>query len=536
MFKSQKEYLDATLLRGHDPDRWTVTDTARETEQSDFVHEVQHRHSFRSTGHLEPEEDLVKLPSEVTEASTETTELTKFVGFFACDMESSDDFPMMSMILNPGDSRFVYVEGESKKAIWAKAEEVCAKQWEYMCGKPFQGSRSYFDQVEEGKVRGGCLFGWEIKEVPLGFSLYGFEPHLCVSKPATIIQALVRGFLERRSMYMLECEAGPHSLKEALNGRHRLLVLHLTGYKGPHDWLAPYPEAHDSRLNADALQVEFYKFFDEIDPGMRGCFGLSTKCPGDYWYDIEVSRMHDAEKRQGELDAVIRANPGAPTKYLAATLAKHGWNLDVPKFEAWNEKVLFMPPLSTPVCIVCLFDPKGEKWGEEGGEFECGACRDEPCFQWNATSNEDECGSFPVKGTHLSTSDSECTCKQFIKKSTDSLIRCFKEHRLITVDSDDEDSGVHQDESEELAKLHEEPALLRCEARPFGDAAPPRKRCLETLEYPEPRSPLYSPPRFPTKWVNACLECGVDMGRGNPRQLCGKTQCDSEPFRKRAKY
>ena len=231
------------------------------------------------------------------------------------------------------------------------------------------------------------------------------------------IQALVRRFLERRSMYMLES----HSLKGALKGRHRLLVLHLTGYKGPHDWLAPYPEAHDSRLNADALQVEFYKFFDEIDPGMRGCFGG----PGDYWYDIEVSRMHDAEKRQGELDAVIRANPGAPTKYLAATLAKHGWNLDVPKFEAWNEKVLFMPPLSTPVCIVCLFDPKGEKWGEEGGEFECGACRGEPCFQWNATSNEDEGGSFPVKGTH-------CTCKKFIKESTDSLIRCFEEHELIS--------------------------------------------------------------------------------------------------------
>ena len=25
--------------------------------------------------------------------------------------------------------------------------------------------------------------------------------------------------------------------------------------------------------------------------------------------------------------------------------------------------------------------------------------------------------------------------------------------------------------------------------------------------------------------MNACLECGVDMGRSNPRQLCGKTFC-----------
>jgi hypothetical protein len=25
---------------------------------------------------------------------------------------------------------------------------------------------------------------------------------------------------------------------------------------------------------------------------------------------------------------------------------------------------------------------------------------------------------------------------------------------------------------------------------------------------------------------NLCLECGIDMGPHNPRQLCGKTQCD----------
>lgn len=27
--------------------------------------------------------------------------------------------------------------------------------------------------------------------------------------------------------------------------------------------------------------------------------------------------------------------------------------------------------------------------------------------------------------------------------------------------------------------------------------------------------------------MNRCLECGVDMGRCNPRQLCGKTICYS---------
>jgi len=27
--------------------------------------------------------------------------------------------------------------------------------------------------------------------------------------------------------------------------------------------------------------------------------------------------------------------------------------------------------------------------------------------------------------------------------------------------------------------------------------------------------------------MNKCLECGVDMGRCNPRQLCGKTVCNS---------
>jgi hypothetical protein len=27
--------------------------------------------------------------------------------------------------------------------------------------------------------------------------------------------------------------------------------------------------------------------------------------------------------------------------------------------------------------------------------------------------------------------------------------------------------------------------------------------------------------------INRCLECGVDMGRCNPRQLCGKTICYS---------
>ena len=25
---------------------------------------------------------------------------------------------------------------------------------------------------------------------------------------------------------------------------------------------------------------------------------------------------------------------------------------------------------------------------------------------------------------------------------------------------------------------------------------------------------------------NLCMECGIDMGEGNPRQLCGKTRCE----------
>lgn len=28
--------------------------------------------------------------------------------------------------------------------------------------------------------------------------------------------------------------------------------------------------------------------------------------------------------------------------------------------------------------------------------------------------------------------------------------------------------------------------------------------------------------------MNRCLECNVDMGRSNPRQLCGKTYCYNE--------
>jgi len=31
-----------------------------------------------------------------------------------------------------------------------------------------------------------------------------------------------------------------------------------------------------------------------------------------------------------------------------------------------------------------------------------------------------------------------------------------------------------------------------------------------------------------TGYVNRCLECGVDMGECNPRQLCGKTYCYSK--------
>ena len=28
--------------------------------------------------------------------------------------------------------------------------------------------------------------------------------------------------------------------------------------------------------------------------------------------------------------------------------------------------------------------------------------------------------------------------------------------------------------------------------------------------------------------INRCVECNIDMGRSNPRQLCGKTFCCSE--------
>ena len=27
--------------------------------------------------------------------------------------------------------------------------------------------------------------------------------------------------------------------------------------------------------------------------------------------------------------------------------------------------------------------------------------------------------------------------------------------------------------------------------------------------------------------INRCVECGTDMGDGNPRQLCGKWQCEN---------
>jgi ribosomal protein S27AE len=30
-----------------------------------------------------------------------------------------------------------------------------------------------------------------------------------------------------------------------------------------------------------------------------------------------------------------------------------------------------------------------------------------------------------------------------------------------------------------------------------------------------------------TKITNNCMECGVDMGDSNSRQLCGKTHCKS---------
>jgi len=29
-------------------------------------------------------------------------------------------------------------------------------------------------------------------------------------------------------------------------------------------------------------------------------------------------------------------------------------------------------------------------------------------------------------------------------------------------------------------------------------------------------------------FVNKCLECGIDMGPTNPRQLCGKWRCDNK--------
>ena len=30
--------------------------------------------------------------------------------------------------------------------------------------------------------------------------------------------------------------------------------------------------------------------------------------------------------------------------------------------------------------------------------------------------------------------------------------------------------------------------------------------------------------------INRCTQCGEDMGRSNPRQLCGKTYCCNEEF------
>ena len=30
--------------------------------------------------------------------------------------------------------------------------------------------------------------------------------------------------------------------------------------------------------------------------------------------------------------------------------------------------------------------------------------------------------------------------------------------------------------------------------------------------------------------INKCVQCGVDMGPQNPRQLCRKTYCENEVF------
>ena len=44
--------------------------------------------------------------------------------------------------------------------------------------------------------------------------------------------------------------------------------------------------------------------------------------------------------------------------------------------------------------------------------------------------------------------------------------------------------------------------------------------------------PLYDESAQSTSSRNLCMECNVDMGECNPRQLCGKTKCDMNNFNK----
>lgn len=35
---------------------------------------------------------------------------------------------------------------------------------------------------------------------------------------------------------------------------------------------------------------------------------------------------------------------------------------------------------------------------------------------------------------------------------------------------------------------------------------------------------------------NLCIECGIDMGDSNPRQLCGKTNCCNTKYNEQSQY
>ena len=74
---------------------------------------------------------------------------------------------------------------------------------------------------------------------------------------------------------------------------------------------------------------------------------------------------------------------------------------------------------------------------------------------------------------------------------------------------------------EKCCWIHKGQARLTRLTRQFSPARP-IKEALEGLRVPETQV-AYNPVH-----VNRCMECGVDMGDENPRQLCRKWFCENK--------